>query len=113
MLLFQHQGIAMKFIAAAAFVAMSAVPASASSEFADRIAQLIGSEQSCGLAIDQDALNALIEKRVRADDTSFTRSLNTAVWLVQIQVEKFSGAQLSVHCSQVRRVAKSSGLIKP
>jgi hypothetical protein len=62
---------------AAAFLFAAALPAHATDdEFAFQLGTILGSESFCGLSFDQAAIQALIEKKVSADDLQFAGELS-------------------------------------
>ncbi len=96
---------------AALGLSIAAAPAKAqdSMQLALSLADVLGSEQACGLAYDQDAIASFIERSVAADDMEFTGSLSMFTKVKQRDAEALSGSAKTVHCTQIRRVARSYG----
>lgn len=94
----------------------SAHPARSASPDSDHLAIALGSviagEEFCGLAYDQGAIEAFIEKNVPASDMDFAESLDTMVGGSKYEQEKMGQSEKTAHCAQIRRVAKSYGLIR-
>jgi hypothetical protein len=75
------------------------------------LGNVLGSEEFCGLAYDQSAIEAFIEKHVAADDRNFAADL-TMTGGVKIENQDKSPSEKTAHCTQIRRVAKSFGFIR-
>jgi hypothetical protein len=73
---------------------------------------MIGSEEGCGLAFDQKAIEAYIEKNVASDDMAFAANLNVFVNGIQRKIGQMTASQKTAHCAQVTRVAKANGFVK-
>ena len=76
-----------------------------------QLGNLIGSEKTCDLRFDMDAVRAFIEKNVRADDLDFSYRLDSEVWLVESSAKRMEGARLAAHCFQIKRNAEALGLL--
>lgn len=79
---------------------------------AQKIAPVIASEKGCGLALDQSAIEAWIEQNVPSGAMEFTNELNMLIRSNSREVDAMGASQKTAHCAQVRRVAKTFGLIK-
>lgn len=105
-----------RMLIALAAAAALAGPVSAQSlesmSLATNLGDVLASEAFCGLAYDQDAIQAYIGKHVRADDMSFPSTLDMMVMGQKAQMEDFSASQKTAHCAQVGRIAKSYGFVK-
>ena len=73
---------------------------------------VIGSEASCGLTYDQDAIRAFIEKHVSPGDMEFIGDLDMRVSNVESEIEHMPVSQKTAHCTQVTRAAKVYGFVK-
>lgn len=83
-----------------------------SMQLAHELGSVISAEVPCGLAYDQTAIAAFIEKRVRADDMGFSGQLRVQTSGQEIQMKTMSASAKTAHCTQAKRVAKSYGFIK-
>lgn len=81
-------------------------------QLAHELGSVISAEAPCGLAYDQAAIAAFIEKRVRADDMGFSGQLRVQTSGQEFQMKSMSESAKTAHCTQARRVAKSYGFIK-
>ena len=99
-------------VTAMALVVVSPAFAHADSlEAASSLGNVLGSEKGCDLKINQKAVEAWIEKNVRANDMEFTGMLNLMTMGTTQQVKDMSAAQKAAHCTQVRRVARANKFI--
>lgn len=78
-------------------------------EIATHLGSVLASENACGLAYDQAAIAAFIEKKVPADDLGFPSMLTTMTSGAQYEIEGMSPSQKTAHCAQIKRIAKSYG----
>ncbi len=76
------------------------------------LGELLGSEEACGLAFDQPAIEAFIDKNAPADDMTFTTTMNIFARPMPDEIAKMSVSQRTAHCAQMRRVAKAFGFVK-
>jgi hypothetical protein len=79
---------------------------------ANELGSVLASEELCGLAFDQSAIAAFVEKRVKSDDLSFASSLKMMTSGNELQLRGMSSSSKTAHCTQIRRVAKSYGFTK-
>lgn len=79
---------------------------------AQELADVIGSEEACGLTYNQDAIERFIDDRVRDDDMGFTNNLNLFTQGARFNIAEMSESSLTAHCRQIRRVARSFGFIE-
>lgn len=86
--------------------------AQSSTRIALALGELLGSEQACGLAFDQPAIEAFIAKNAPADDLRFASTMNTSASVTPDQIEGMTQSQRTAHCAQIRRVAKAYGFVK-
>ncbi|MBN9044651.1 MAG: signal recognition particle [Rhizobiales bacterium] len=99
-------------LAVAIGVTLSAAPARADSMVvANELGTILGSEEYCGLSLNQAGIEAYIEKRVRADDTQFAPMLNMMTEGTKVELRDQSPASKVAHCAQVRRSAKAHSLL--
>ena len=86
--------------------------AGSSTDIADQLGQVLGSEQGCGLDYDKNAIEHFISEHVDAGDMDFTNSLGLETRVMERQIKQMSQSSLAAHCTQIRRVAKQNGFIK-
>jgi energy-converting hydrogenase Eha subunit B len=99
---------------ATALAAAFAFPAAASASsmiLANQLGSVLGSEEGCGLAFDQDAIEAWIEANVAADDMGFAGTLGLMSKGQARQIGDMTESERRAHCAQTRRVARSFGFI--
>jgi hypothetical protein len=97
-------------VAATLLATVSAAPARAMDD--NDLYALLGSEEPCSLHYDQDAIERLVAKSFKPNDTSLISGMATGVEGNKILTEQMSASTLTAHCLQVRRAAKSYGLIQ-
>jgi len=78
-----------------------------------QLGSILGSEEYCGLEFDQGAIQSFIEKRVSPNDMGFVASLATMAQGTKFENERFSASEKTARCTQVKRVAKAYGFLKP
>ena len=78
---------------------------------ANELGTLLASEEICGLTFKQDAIQAFIEKKVRANDLSFPPTLNVMTTGAEAQIKDMSTSARTAHCAQIRRLAVSYGFV--
>lgn len=78
-------------------------------QVAMNLGDVIGSEEFCGLAYKQAAIEAFIAKKVDAADMNFAGTLEMAVQAQEMQNNEMSASQKTAHCAQIKRVAKKYG----
>lgn len=99
-----------KTAAATVAAMLFATPAIADSmTTAVALGSVLASEEVCGLTYDQRAIEAYILKNVKADDMQFPSTLQTMTQGQMYQLKEMSKSQMTAHCSQIRRLAKSYG----
>jgi hypothetical protein len=97
-------------LAVTLLAAIAAAPAKAMDQ--DELFAMLGSEEPCGLHYDPDAIERLMNKYFKPDDTSVINIMGVMVSGHKIQAQQMSPSTLTAHCAQVRRAAKSYGLIR-
>jgi hypothetical protein len=102
----------MKSILALVLLATTIAAAPAKAMDDNELYTLLGSEEPCGLHYDQDAIERLINKYFKPDDTSVINMMSSQVSGTKIEVQQMSASTLTAHCVQVRRAAKHYGLIQ-
>lgn len=96
-----------------------AIILSASSAMADstqtamNLGSVLAAETACGLTYDQAAIAAFIEKNVKADDLGFPSTLQLMTRGAEYNLEGMSPSEVTAHCTQIRRLAKSYGFTTP
>jgi hypothetical protein len=95
-------------LAIALLATVTAAPAKAMDE--NELYALLGSEEPCGLHYDQGAIERLMAKYFKPDDTSVINGMAVMVAGNKIQVGQMSPSTLTAHCAQVRRAARAYGL---
>ncbi|MEW6121648.1 MAG: signal recognition particle [Pseudomonadota bacterium] len=98
----------MRWILVAAAMSL-ATPAAAqgSMEVAMQLGSVLASEGPCNLTYDQAAIEAFIEKKVKATDLDFAGTLALMTAGQEVQIKDMSKSALTAHCAQVRRSAKA------
>jgi hypothetical protein len=104
-------------LVALAALAAGVPPASAFSDLdrmklADDLGQVLAAEEACGLAYDQDAITAWVEKNVPADDMSWPGTLSTMTAGASYALADMSASARTAHCAQIRRIARSYGFVR-
>lgn len=101
----------MNRIAAAATATMVfATPAMADSmTTAVSLGSVLASEEFCGLTYNQDAISTYIAKNVKDDDMQFPSTLQMMTEGQKFQLKEMSNSQVTAHCAQIKRLAKSYG----
>ncbi len=104
----------MKRIMLAAAVGLWAAEVCAQSAYrvATDLGQVIGSEEACGLAFDQAAIEAYIAANVPADAMDFTVTLNAEANVLRRRIVDWPKSRVTAHCAQIARVAKTYGFVK-
>ena len=99
-------------IVALTLVSTSLAHAGSSTDIADQLGQVLGSEKGCALDYDKTAIEHFISEHVDAGDMDFTKSLDAHTWVTEREIKQMSQSSLAAHCTQIRRVAKQNGFIK-
>jgi hypothetical protein len=107
-------GFALAALAAALGLApdIAAAQRLESMTLANNLGTVLSSEQFCGLEFNQQAIQAFIEKNVKADDMGFAGTLQMMISGHQVENQQMSPSAKTAHCAQIARVAKSYGFIK-
>jgi hypothetical protein len=78
-----------------------------------QLATVLGSETTCGLQYDQDAIKTFITKQhIDENDATFVSDLSLLSSNAKSEIEEMSKGVLAAHCIQIRRVARHNGFIK-
>lgn len=105
----------LKHLSAGAMLLMTALPAAGQSlssmNVATNLGAVLASEDFCGLAYDQKAIAAYIEKNVKATDMDFPQTLTMMTKGAELQLKELSPSEKTARCTQVVRLAKSYGFI--
>ena len=104
----------LKAVLLAGVALCAAAPARAQMESmakAVSLGSVLGAEKACSLKINQKAVEAWIEKNVRASDMEFASSLNMMTAGTAAEIKDMSPAQVAAHCAQTRRVARANKFI--
>lgn len=100
-------------IALTAFVTItSGAVAGDSDDLAERLGQVLAAEEPCSLTFDTAAIQAFIEKHVKADDMDFAGRLDTETKVGIMSIGSMTTSSKVAYCTQESRVAKSFGFIK-
>lgn len=89
-------------------------PAAAQMDSMQKAASLgsvLGAEKACRLQLNQKAVDAWIEKNVRADDMDFAGTLSLMTAGTVAEIKEMSPMQVAAHCTQTRRVARANKFI--
>ena len=110
------QRCVVSLVAAAAIVMACTGIASAWSDLdrmtvATALGDMLGSEQACGFSYNQSAIEAYVDKKVPADDMSFSSMLSMMTDGAKFQLDDMTPSQKTAHCRQIGRVAKANGFI--
>jgi hypothetical protein len=73
------------------------------------LADVLASEQFCGLNYDEAAIRAFIDKNAPADDMTFNNALELITAGSRRENQRLSASEKVAHCEQIVRVAKSYG----
>jgi len=76
-----------------------------------QLGTVIGSEQTCDLTYDQDAIERFINEHVSASDMSFPSLLSMFTDGTKAEILGMSQSSLTAHCAQIRRIAKQYGFV--
>lgn len=79
---------------------------------ASELGAILGSEEFCGLTLDQAGIEAWIAANVSKDDLSFPTNLQTMTMGQKYNQEGMSGSAKIAHCAAVKQSAAAAGLIK-
>ena len=98
----------MRYLLTAAALAL-ATPAAAqnSMDVAMQLGSVLASEGPCNLTYDQAAIEAFIDKKVKATDLDFAGTLAMMTMGQEVQIKDMSKSALTAHCAQIRRSAKA------
>lgn len=99
-------------LAAALCVAAPSLASADSIEFATHLGNMLASESLCGLSYKPEAIEALIAKKVKADDIEFPTTLNLMTSGSEYRIRDLTASAKVAHCAQVRRAAKAYGFIE-
>lgn len=103
----------MRALVVALFALALAAPAHAQDrDFRNGLADLLASEEVCGLSYDQAALARLVSDRVAADDVSFTDDVASLSGFAKYRLDSMGASARTVHCTQIARLAAEFGLTK-
>ncbi|SON55797.1 hypothetical protein HDIA_2256 [Hartmannibacter diazotrophicus] len=92
------------------FASINVAKADDSLDVADRLGEIIGAEDACGLTLDQAAINRYVSNHVAADDLDFVGYLKTSTWTAKEDLSEMGATERSAHCMQVVRSAKAIGV---
>ncbi len=79
---------------------------------ADRLANILASDELCSIQFNQDAINAYIEENVAPDDLAFASTLRRRATSIYALISMQPEAEQDAHCFQVRRSAEALGLLQ-
>lgn len=83
-----------------------------SMQLAQELGTLLGSEQHCGLAYNQNAIEKWIDQKTDPSDMGFASTLNLMVEGTQLQLQSQNQSSRTAHCRSIRRTAKHYGFIE-
>lgn len=101
-------------ISSAACIATAALPQPTESEtymFTSHLANVLSSEEVCGLSFDHDALGQWIAEQPEAASLSFANLLTTNRQLSDHSLQDLSGSSKVAHCAGVQRFATDAGFL--
>lgn len=79
---------------------------------ASELGAILGSEELCGLTLDQAGIEAWIAANVAKDDLSFATNLQTMTMGQKYNSEGMSASAKIAHCAAVKQSATAAGLIR-
>lgn len=83
-----------------------------SNDVANQLGTVLGSEEACGLAYDQKAIEDFVNDHVKPSDMSFPSMLDTMTRGTKYLIQSMSESALTAHCTQIRRIAKHYGFTR-
>jgi len=101
----------MRTIVIAGLVLSASALSAQASDFTEGLAWVVAADRTCGLTYKPEALQAMIEANVAADDLDFARDLNHHVYLDNLALDRMTDATKAALCVQVERAARAHGLI--
>lgn len=89
------------------------LPASAQSSLdtAQRLANILASEEPCNLSINPDGIDAYVENNVAPDDLDFANNLRGMITVSDYSIASLSESELVAQCAATRRAARKFDLI--
>lgn len=82
------------------------------SEFAEQLGIVLGSEDFCGLTYDQQAITRYIGDHINPENLDFAHLLKVDTWSTQNENKEMSTSEKTARCFQITRTAKSLGFVK-
>jgi hypothetical protein len=79
---------------------------------ANDLGALLASEEPCGLAFDQDAIDQFIDEHVDASDMGFATQLSSMTRMAARDLEQHSDSHRRAHCRAMERSARHHGFIE-
>lgn len=99
------------FAILASLTSLETAEAQSTHSIAQGLANLLASEEPCGLSYNQDVLADWIEANVPADDMNFSSYLSTYMFGAESKFSTMSGSTKTAHCTAIRRTAANYGFI--
>lgn len=79
---------------------------------ADRLANILASDELCSIRFNQEAINTYIEENVAADDLEFAPTLRRRATSIYALISMQPKTEQEAHCFQVRRSAEALGILQ-
>ena len=100
------------FVAATTAFIWAHVAEAAGNEVAEQLGVIIASEELCGHAYEQAAVEAFISEYVPADDAEFPGQLAGQIAMRKAYDQNITATEKTARCAQVTRLAKHFGFVK-
>lgn len=83
-----------------------------SNKQAIELGSVLSSEQACGLAYNQAAIQAWVDENIEPTDMGFAGTLDVMRQSTERDIEEISASMLTANCRAVERVARQYGFIE-
>ncbi len=80
-------------------------------DLAHNLGLILASEELCGLKFEKKGIENFIVNRVGADDLDFANELSGGLASGKFKVSRMTPSELTAHCTQIQRVAKTYGFL--
>lgn len=81
-------------------------------QLSNAVGSVLGSEEFCGLAYDQDAIAAYIASNVPPERMDFASLLQTNIMGQKYMQDQMSKSEKTAHCASISQTAKHFGFLK-
>lgn len=100
-------------VSVACCVASCPVMAADSWAFSDGLAIIVGSSETCGFALSDDAVSVYAKGNVPPSDLEFAKNLDMQTGFYRREIAEMSGLELRLRCEAVLRSAEHLKLLAP